>query len=154
MLEGQTAAGKLLLQAMPYALPFQQRLGLFRRWIEAEKCVRSNGHARLAAPSRSQSLTDHLSPLRFVRRAFQRPDTRPTLVKIRRGFVLEDGLATLSKLPAASLKGRLVIVFVSEAGHQESGIDSGGLLREFVYEMVARRWVGAFAAGMGTIRFH
>lgn len=31
--------GTLLLQAMPFALPFPERLDRFRAWARAEKCV-------------------------------------------------------------------------------------------------------------------
>jgi len=35
----QAALGKLLLQAMPFAVPFPERLDLFRSWAKSEKCV-------------------------------------------------------------------------------------------------------------------
>ena len=79
-----------------------------------------------------------MAHIRTYRRAFQSPDLPPVFVKIRRGYLLEDGLAMLDKLRGTSLRRRVIIVFISQTGAQEAGVDSGGLLREFVSELCAR----------------
>jgi len=76
--------------------------------------------------------------IRTYRRAFQSPDLPPVFVKIRRGYLLEDGLAMLDKLRGTSLRRRVIIVLISQTGAQEAGVDSGGLLREFVSELCNR----------------
>lgn len=72
------------------------------------------------------------------RRTLQSPDQPPIFVKIRRDYLLEDGLAMVDKLRGTSLRRRLIIVFISQTGAKEAGIDSGGLLREFIGELCAR----------------
>lgn len=56
----------------------------------------------------------------------------PIVVKIRRASLLDDGLSMLNSLPEEFLKRRIVVVYVSEAGTQESGIDLGGLLKDYI----------------------
>jgi hypothetical protein len=50
----------------------------------------------------------------------------------------------LEKLRGTSLRRRVIIVFISQTGAQEAGVDSGGLLREFVSELCARAFSPAF----------
>ena len=52
------------------------------------------------------------------------------MVKVNRGRVLEDGLAHLNKL-GPNLRQRIQICYLNEAGARESGIDIGGLFKEF-----------------------
>lgn len=44
----------------------------------------------------------------------------------------------LDKLRGTSLRRRLIIVFIAQTGAQEAGIDSGGLLKEFMGELCSR----------------
>ena len=51
------------------------------------------------------------------------------MVKVMRGRVLEDGLASLNKL-GRDMRQRIVVCYISEAGAREPGIDVGGLFKE------------------------
>jgi hypothetical protein len=51
------------------------------------------------------------------------------MVKVMRGRVLEDGLASLNKL-GRDMRQRIVVSYLSEAGTRETGIDVGGLFKE------------------------
>lgn len=82
---------------------------------------------------------------------FQSEEKRPLVVKIRRGFVLEDGLSMLNNL-RESIKRRIVVIYISAAGMQESGIDGGGLFKEFLTEFCALVFepsFGLFTANRG-----
>eukprot|EP00584_Thalassiosira_punctigera_P027188 CAMPEP_0172577912 /NCGR_PEP_ID=MMETSP1067-20121228/138470_1 /TAXON_ID=265564 ORGANISM="Thalassiosira punctigera, Strain Tpunct2005C2" /NCGR_SAMPLE_ID=MMETSP1067 /ASSEMBLY_ACC=CAM_ASM_000444 /LENGTH=378 /DNA_ID=CAMNT_0013370605 /DNA_START=436 /DNA_END=1573 /DNA_ORIENTATION=+ len=52
------------------------------------------------------------------------------MVKVTRGRVLEDGLIHLNKL-GRDMRQRIVVCYLSEAGARETGIDVGGLFKEF-----------------------
>ena len=52
-------------------------------------------------------------------------------LRVRRGYVFDDGYRQLRDVAAAELKRRLYIVFVNAAGEEERGIDAGGLFKEF-----------------------
>ena len=58
------------------------------------------------------------------RSSYQPEGARGIVVKIRRGYILEDGLALLNNL-GEKIKSRLVIVYISITGHQEAGIGAG-----------------------------
>ena len=47
-----------------------------------------------------------------------------------RGRVLEDGLIHLNKL-GSNLRRRIIVQYVNSAGSAESGLDAGGLFKEF-----------------------
>ncbi len=116
-----TPLEKLVLQAMPFVVPFSDRLALFRAWVQAEKCLFQEGKP-------------------------------PVMVKIRRGLVLEDGLALLNTMPRERLKHRIVVVYISEAGAQEAGIDLGGLTKDYVNDVCGLLFdpsFGLFAANRG-----
>jgi hypothetical protein len=54
-------------------------------------------------------------------RHFFQHEQKPTLVKVRRGFVLEDGLALVDRC-SERLKHRISVVYIGIDGHQEAGI--------------------------------
>ena len=59
-------------------------------------------------------------------------------VSIRRGFVLEDGMRTLGALPPRAMRGRVAVSYVDgRTGERESGIDVGGLFKEFWCDLSA-----------------
>lgn len=54
------------------------------------------------------------------------------IVRIRRGSVLQDAFNALGSASGAQLRHRFRVYFVSAAGHDEAGIDGGGLYKEFL----------------------
>ena len=104
-MQGRTPRGERLLAAMPYALPFVERLRLFQQFVDTEKATTTQAAHSEASP-------------------------RGVRVRIRRGMVLEDGLRELNGLGPA-MKRRLQVEFVNEGGAAETGVDVGGLFKEF-----------------------
>merc|ERR1719148_201228 len=54
-----------------------------------------------------------------------------------RGRVLEDGLIHLNKL-GRNLRQRIIVNYQNQAGAKESGIDAGGLFKEFWADLSAQ----------------
>ncbi len=54
---------------------------------------------------------------------------------MRRGAILDDGFAALRDAGSA-IKGRLCVSFVSMHGELEAGLDYGGLVKEFLEEVI------------------
>jgi ubiquitin-protein ligase E3 C len=59
----------------------------------------------------------------------------PKLIPIRRDHLYEDALERINPL-GSELRKKVHIGFISEIGHQESGIDGGGLFKEFFTEFM------------------
>ena len=89
-------------RVMPYTVPFSERVRAFRNLVSIDR----DEHQPTGAP----------------------PTHR---VRIRRTHAFNDGFAQIFKLGGAALKSRLYIVFVNKSGNEESGIDAGGLFKEF-----------------------
>lgn len=51
-------------------------------------------------------------------------------MRITRGRILEDGLKTMNNL-GTNMRQRISVQYYNEAGMRESGIDAGGLFKEF-----------------------
>ncbi|KAF9573658.1 hypothetical protein EC968_008295 [Mortierella alpina] len=98
-----------ILETMPHVIPFSARLEIFRDFIKEDKA------------QKAQSL------------ALVRPDLHQSvLVKVRRGYVLEDGYQNLGQLSASAWKNTIRVKFVNEVGADEAGIDQGGPFKEFM----------------------
>ena len=89
----------------PFLVSFKRRLKLFERIVSTNRddIQGSNEHRNL------------------------KPGV---MVKVMRGRVLEDGLAHLNKL-GRDMRQRIVICYLNQAGARETGIDIGGLFKEF-----------------------
>lgn len=94
-----------ILQLCPYLVSFKRRLKLFERIISTNRIE-------------IQGSNDGYS---------SRPGVR---VDITRGRVLEDGILHLNKL-GRNLRSRIIVQYVNQAGAKESGLDAGGLFKEF-----------------------
>ncbi|KAF9907423.1 hypothetical protein EC991_010984 [Linnemannia zychae] len=98
-----------ILETMPHVIPFSARLEIFREFIKEERT------------QRAQSL------------ALVRPDLHQSvMVKVRRGYVLEDGYQSLGQLSANGWKNTIRVKFTNEVGAAEAGIDQGGPFKEFM----------------------
>ncbi|KAI8394277.1 uncharacterized protein BYT42DRAFT_487189 [Radiomyces spectabilis] len=92
-----------LLNNIPFVIPFEDRVKIFRMFVENDR--RRNG-------------IDDLRRISLDR-------------EIRRHHVFEDGFASLYGL-GSELKRKIAITFVDEFGLQEAGIDGGGVFKEFL----------------------
>ena len=101
-----------VLTICPYFVPFQRRLLLFNHIVTTNRVTIQGSNI------------NH--------------DLRPGIVvSISRSRILEDGLMSLNSLGRNALRQRLVISFMNEAGVRETGVDAGGLLKEFWCDLSA-----------------
>lgn len=92
-----------LLNNIPFVITFEHRVQIFRLFVENDR--------------RRNDLFGMLRPF--------------TEVEIRRDHVFEDGFNKLYKL-GNSLKKKIAITFIDSFGLAESGIDGGGVFKEFI----------------------
>jgi len=94
-----------VLKVCPFLVSFKRRLKLFERITNAN---------RVSIQGRNDG-----------------ESFRPGIhVHIMRGRVLEDGLLHLNRL-GKNLRRRIIVQYVNSAGATESGLDAGGLFKEF-----------------------
>ncbi len=89
----------------PFLISFKRRLKLFERIVTTNRIdIQGSNDLRNLKPG--------------------------IIVKVMRGRVLEDGLIHLNNL-GRNMRQRIVVSYLSEAGTKESGVDVGGLFKEF-----------------------
>ena len=105
-----------ILRVCPQLVSFKRRLKLF------ERIVTTN---RINIQGENSPNPFHSNPLKPARVAV-----------IHRGRILEDGLATMNNL-GSNMRERISVHYVSETGHKETGIDAGGLFKDFWTDLCA-----------------
>uniref|UniRef100_A0A8H7TPX7 HECT-type E3 ubiquitin transferase n=1 Tax=Bionectria ochroleuca TaxID=29856 RepID=A0A8H7TPX7_BIOOC len=101
-----------VLKHMPFVVPFETRVNLFRQFINLDR-IRRDG-ANLA------------TQFGFANAPFARHQAN-----IRRGQLFEDAYEEFYKL-GEGLKDPISITFVDQFGTPEAGIDGGGVTKEFL----------------------
>lgn len=105
-----------VLRVCPFLVSFKRRLKLFERIITTN---------RIDIQGVNDANPFNSNPL------------RPGIpVRITRGRLLEDGLATMNHL-GPNMRQRIAVQYVNEAGARESGVDAGGLFKEFWTDLSA-----------------
>ncbi|XP_063241461.1 ubiquitin-protein ligase E3B isoform X2 [Bacillus rossius redtenbacheri] len=104
---------QILLQKMPFIIPHEERVRLFRRLVAKEKTVL--GLTESACVS-----------------------LQSTLIMVHRSRIVEDGYRQLALLPSQALKGVIRVRFINEQGLDEAGIDQDGVFKEFLEETIKR----------------
>ncbi|PWN40258.1 HECT-domain-containing protein [Ceraceosorus guamensis] len=99
-----------ILNNIPFVIHFDLRVKIFRQFIRKDR-------KRIGLDNRVHRIN-----------AYHK-------VKVRRGFVAEDGFSQLNHLGPA-IKGDVEIQFQDEFGQLEAGIDGGGLFKEFLTSLV------------------
>ena len=126
----RAAAGPKLeiLRNMPFVIPFDMRVQIFRQFVYLDKSQRRGGNID---PDRWRLwvLNQHGGP-------FEPTPTGTNLIsrhqaQIQRGRVLYDAQESFWDLNEG-LKEPIQITFVDEFGIQEAGIDGGGVTKEFL----------------------
>ncbi|XP_050304811.1 ubiquitin-protein ligase E3B [Anthonomus grandis grandis] len=112
-LDKSKRAPQLLLQTMPHIIPHEDRVRLFRKYINNEKTVLGLTESACASP-------------------------QSTLITVHRNRIVEDGYRQLTILPAQALKGVIRVRFINEYGLDEAGIDQDGVFKEFLEESIKR----------------
>ncbi|KAI7903093.1 uncharacterized protein BX663DRAFT_536455 [Cokeromyces recurvatus] len=94
-----------LLNNIPFVIPFEQRVEIFRMFVNNDK------------------KRNHIDEF------YNRPNKASATV--RRNHIFEDGFNALHTL-GIELKNKIFISFVDEFGLEEAGIDGGGVFKEFL----------------------
>ncbi|KAK3503989.1 hypothetical protein B0T13DRAFT_392639 [Neurospora crassa] len=110
-----------ILRNMPFAIPFETRVQIFRQFIQLDKQRRRGGDG-----------DPDMWRAHMLRNGFgaQHPLGKHT-ARIRRGRVFEDAMKQLWEL-GEGLKEPIQVTFEDEFGMQEAGIDGGGVTKEFL----------------------
>ncbi|KAH7885642.1 HECT-domain-containing protein [Phlebopus sp. FC_14] len=90
-----------VLHNLPFAIPFEIRVHIFRRFVESD--MMNRGLDQLSRRGRIE-------------------------VSIRRGHIAQDGYDRLSEI---DLRSPIAITFIDQFGKAEAGIDGGGVFKEF-----------------------
>jgi hypothetical protein len=109
----QTPLGMALLRVMPWCVQLRDRLRINRDVIDRERYSIQGGETMLA--ERAEGI----------------------VVKINKARVLEDGMRALDRV-GVNIKERLIVRYVNQFGVAESGIDIGGLFKDFWVDLSAQ----------------
>ncbi|KAK4176829.1 hypothetical protein QBC36DRAFT_4002 [Triangularia setosa] len=114
-----------VLKNMPFVIPFDKRVRIFREFINLDKIRRRQGHAD---PDSWRMWMMSFDP------------TRNNLAKhqalIRRGRLFKDAQDSLWPL-GDGIKEPVQITFQDQWGMQEAGIDGGGVTKEFLTSVIS-----------------
>ncbi|KRF99210.1 uncharacterized protein Dwil_GK12351, isoform B [Drosophila willistoni] len=103
----------LLLAKMPHIIPHEDRVKLFRKFVQNEKAVMGLTESACASP-------------------------RSALIVIHRDRIVEDGYRQLAAQPTQALKGVIRVRFINQQGLHEAGIDQDGVFKEFLEETIKK----------------
>ncbi|XP_024536695.1 E3 ubiquitin-protein ligase UPL7 isoform X1 [Selaginella moellendorffii] len=120
---GEASAIGSILTTMPHVLPFEERVQIFREFINSDKTLRK------------------------IEGEIVGPGPGSTEISIRRDRIVEDGFQQLGAL-GARFKGCINVSFVNEHGLTEAGLDYGGLFKEFLTDLAK----AAFDPGYGLFQ--
>ncbi len=104
-----------VLQWMPWSVDFSKRLKFVRDELDRERV----------------SVQGSQDPYGFGG-GFQTPGT---IIRIRRGQVMVDGMRSLMTMSHDQWRDRIIVRYINELGMDEAGIDVGGLFKDFVTEL-------------------
>jgi ubiquitin-protein ligase E3 C len=103
-------------------------------WERQKRLQALTAHHFLQALPFSVQFSDRLRLFNHIlkdeRVTFQNDEIAPIRVRIKREHVFIDGFKHMNKL-GARLKQRIYVNFIDNMGNEESGIDAGGLFKEF-----------------------
>lgn len=124
-LQAATVAPKLeILRNMPFVIPFDTRVKIFREFVHLDKIRRRDGHVE--ADQWRMSLMNTIREPHRAREVLGRHNA-----KVRRGRVFEDAFEQFYELQDG-LKEPIQITFVDQFDIPEAGIDGGGVTKEFL----------------------
>ncbi|KAK4189371.1 hypothetical protein QBC35DRAFT_145670 [Podospora australis] len=118
-----------ILRNMPFVIPFDMRVRIFRKFVYLDKLQRRGGH--VDADSWRASQIDEVAD--FFRGGLGAHSSRLSKhqAKIQRGKVFEGAMDAFWPLEEG-LKEPIQITFQDEFGLTEAGIDGGGVTKEFL----------------------
>ncbi|KAJ3355744.1 hypothetical protein HDU83_002749 [Entophlyctis luteolus] len=104
-----TSPRQQVLKHIPYVIPFEVRVKIFREWIRRDRELNGLDAGHWLRPIAN--------------------------IEVQRGQVFEDAFLALDKL-GPGLKNRIAVTFKSLDGLVEAGIDGGGVFKEFLTELL------------------
>lgn len=104
-----------ILKHMPFVVPFEARVKIFRQFVLLDRLDREQGNLSL----RQHSIFDDFSTESRHR------------ANIRRGHLFDDAFEKFYNI-GDGLKDPINITFVDQFGTEEAGIDGGGVTKEFL----------------------
>ncbi|KAL1888746.1 ubiquitin-protein ligase (E3) [Sporothrix stenoceras] len=116
-----------ILRNMPYILPFEARVRIFREFVQLDKLRRREGFADPDA-WRAHIMDRHggwgeNSPARTI--------VARHSARIRRDAIFDSAIDQFWEL-GEGLKEPIQITFIDDFGNEEAGIDGGGVTKEFL----------------------
>jgi ubiquitin-protein ligase E3 C len=114
-----------ILENMPFFIPFETRVQIFREFVRSDQQLRRNGF--IDPDQWRMSVMHHGNGSLASREEFLRKRS----AKVRREHVLEDAFDQFYSL-GESLKEPIQITFVDQFDTPEAGIDGGGVTKEFL----------------------
>lgn len=100
---------QILLQKMPHIIPLEDRIHLFKKYVQTEKLNESSASGSASA-----------------------------LVTVHRDLIVEDGYRQLAALTPQQMKGTIRVRFINIQGLDEAGIDQDGVFKEFLEETIKK----------------
>jgi ubiquitin-protein ligase E3 C len=127
-----------ILRNMPFVIPFETRVQIFRQFVHLDKERRRGGNID---PDRWRMwiLNQHGGP--FPQDSQGREILGRHHAQIKRGQVFEDALSQFYEL-GDGLKEPIQITFVDQFGSVEAGIDGGGVTKEFLTSVTNEAFTG------------
>lgn len=124
-----------VFRLIPWIIPFHTRLKLVRKVISTER-------------ESIQTESSNEYPLHSL----NTNRSKGTVVRIRRRYLIEDGMSAFSQLKSinytsgfnddkvfkGSIKDRIVVRYIDATGEEEKGIDVGGLFKDFLTDLSSR----------------
>lgn len=121
----------VLLQRMPHIIPHEDRVKLFRKYVQNEKSLIgiADPNGGIGGMGGGISGGGGVSPGAVSSTA---------LITVHRDRIVEDGYRQLAMLPTSAMKGCIRVRFVNQQGLDEAGIDQDGVFKEFLEETIQR----------------
>ncbi|KAJ2988852.1 hypothetical protein NUW58_g3763 [Xylaria curta] len=116
-----------VLRNMPFAIPFDVRVRIFRQFVHLDKTKRRGGHVDPDRWRLAVIAGEHDHGPSALRRQFLGRHT----ATINRGRVFDDAFDQFYSL-GEGLKEPIQITFVDQFDQPEAGIDGGGVTKEFL----------------------
>lgn len=124
----------ILLQKMPHIIPHEDRVKLFRKFVQNEKAVLGLTESACASP-RSALIVVHRE--RIVEDGYrQLAALKPHALKVSfKIFIKQRKKSTEQSI---SLQGVIRVRFINQQGLHEAGIDQDGVFKEFLEETIKK----------------
>jgi ubiquitin-protein ligase E3 C len=125
-----------VLTACPQVIPFNQRVQMFHSLLEGDKLTTQDDTAA------QQSM------LRHMLLHGDEPFRHRIHVRVRRDDLFSDSLRQLNTF-GKKLREKVQVTMINKHGTEESGIDGGGVFKEFLDDLIRESFLQNTADGVG-----